>query len=150
MLWWNTSKSWLPSPSHTSFMWQQILTLEAPRSLMCGDWNNLSVWWPKMARAITHPLGFSELWGAWKPVHTEPSAVKAFSLLNTWMNQGEKIRSVFFPIIMAFSIQFLGMLLTASGHNTKISGMLVQGHLSCVPAPVGLEMLSLQRAQNRG
>lgn len=31
-----------------------------------------------MARTITYPSGFSELWGAWKPVYIEPSAVKAF------------------------------------------------------------------------
>lgn len=148
MLWWNATKSWLPSPSHTSFMWQQILTLEAPRSLMCSDWNNLSAWWPKMAQTITYPLGFSELWGAWKPVYIEPSAVKAFSLLNMRMNIEKKPQVSDFPIIMPFSIQFWGMLLTAAGHNTKISVILVQAHLSCVPAPVGLEMMSFQRPQN--
>lgn len=63
---------------------------------------------------------------------------------------GKKNEVSVFPIIMAFSIQFLGMLLTAAGHNTEISGMLVQTHLSCVPASVGLEMMSLQRPQNRG
>lgn len=111
VLWWSTTKSWLPSPFHTSFMCQKMPSLEhfeAPRGLMCSDWNNLPVWWPKMAQTATHPLGFSELWGAWKLVYIEPSAVKAFSLLNMWMNWAKKIRSVFFPMIVAFAMWIFG------------------------------------------
>lgn len=79
-----------PKPIPHHFMWQRTLSVEAQRSLMCSDWNNLSVWWPKMAWAITYPLGFLELWGVWEVVYIEPSAVKAFSLLNMWMNWGKK------------------------------------------------------------
>lgn len=35
-----------------------------------------------MAWAITYPLGFLELWCVWEVVCIEPSAVKAFLLLN--------------------------------------------------------------------